>query len=453
MRYQYREDTSILGVIDHHLNTACPLCGLLNNTRIHLTKHLRHCETRFTTLSYWYAEGINSLQHFDSSFTAQQRDEAELNHAVTGIKAIIHELSEAATSGAHDVDASDPNPPYDLPDNPINHLKKLIDQETKYDFFNPNNEMDEEDELPDIGDSGAVNDPMEGPSTGPVRETRPRRRVCPPVLYKLSEESLRELGLNSDDDSNNTLLQMFGDSDDGDDGDDDDDDDNHDARPSSSESHEATHGVMIVDEETPVQGEGEEEEEEGEAGNVTGNGEEDGEGDGEGDELEENEEERRQGEEEEEEEEEEEGENEDEEGDREDEDEDEEEEGEDDDENEEEGEDEDEEEKEGSRRKATTPNAPQKRPEIEPTFPTRRKLQFDSDTDEGKAPRKIVKNETSVNSSRSIARTNSAITYLDDECVSDHSDDHEPIVRRREKGKGVGKNSTRKRVSFIEDSD
>merc|ERR1711911_495439 len=105
----------------------------------------------------------------------------------------------------------------------------------------------------------------------------------------------------------------------------------------------------------------------------------------------------------------------------------------------------DEEEKEGSRRKATTPNAPQKRPEIEPTFPTRRKLQFDSDTDEGKAPRKIVKNETSVNSSRSIARTNSAITYLDDECISDHSDDHEPIVRRREKGKGVGKNSTRKR--------
>ena len=82
-------------------------------------------------------------------------------------------------------------------------------------------------------------------------------------------------------------------------------------------------------------------------------------------------------------------------------------------------------------------------------------MQFDSDTDEGKSPRKIVKNGASVNSSRPIiARTKSVIDYLDEECVSDHSDDDdELIVRKRNKGKGPGKNSTRKRVGVIDDSD
>ena len=88
-------------------------------------------------------------------------------------------------------------------------------------------------------------------------------------------------------------------------------------------------------------------------------------------------------------------------------------------------------------------------PDIKPTFPTRRKLQFDSDTDEGKVARKIVKSVTSSgNLSRPVSgsKTKSIIHYLDD-CASDQSEDHELVVPKRNKGKNG------KRVGVIHDSD
>ena len=113
------------------------------------------------------------LKHFDSNFSVQRREEEELQHAVSSIKAIISEFSEAGTTSGNQVDEeSEDNQSFNQMENPINHLKQIIEEETKFDFFNPNNERDEGDELPEINrglrekeeeeEEEEEEDPMEG---------------------------------------------------------------------------------------------------------------------------------------------------------------------------------------------------------------------------------------------------------------------------------------------------